>query len=249
MPRINKFEDQLAEKPKFAGKIFMYISYDWNILFPLVDIIRLFKPNTIISYRIGKKQELIREYGTQYYHRVYGTTIETRKDYIEALNKVLCMFLFTNGSDSIATNLMNVAEKGNILLICYSTVDSLYHIYNGLEKTSYKDPLQVIRKMYTVLDFLEVKKINELFPEFDILETTQPVVENKLDECVEILKKTSLSEKKKKDLNNVILFDPHSAKLKKMEYQREQKKIENEFNKSERPSRTFNILDRFLKKN
>ena len=51
MPRIGKFEETCYEKIQFSGKIFMYSSLSWNVLFPIVDIIRLLKKNTIISFK------------------------------------------------------------------------------------------------------------------------------------------------------------------------------------------------------
>ena len=38
-----KYEDAVYEKVEFSGKIFMYASSSWNILFPIVDIIRILK--------------------------------------------------------------------------------------------------------------------------------------------------------------------------------------------------------------
>ena len=72
MPRISKFDDIPFEKVIYSGKIFIYNSPEWNILYPIVNIIRLLKPNTIIGYKYGKGQNIIKTYGTQYFHRLIG---------------------------------------------------------------------------------------------------------------------------------------------------------------------------------
>ena len=207
MPRQIKYDDIPFERPNYSGKVFMYLSSDWDILFPVVDVIRLFKKDTIISYKIGKNQNTIRLYGTKYYHRVYCSTVTTRQDYINVLNKVKCIFIFTNGSDSIATNLINLAEKGSIPLICYSTVDSLYHFYNDAEHLTFKSVQDVINHMYMIFDISEIKKIAELFPDFEIIPETVEAKENELDKCVKILKESNECEKDKKDLNKILFFD------------------------------------------
>jgi len=43
-----KYEDTVYEKVVHSGKIFMYNSPSWNILFPVVDIIRILKKNTFL---------------------------------------------------------------------------------------------------------------------------------------------------------------------------------------------------------
>jgi hypothetical protein len=80
-----KYEDTVYEKVEYSGKIFMYCSRSWNVLFPVVDIIRLLKPNTIISCLCGKGQQIIRGYGTQYNHRVIQTELKEKKDYLHNL--------------------------------------------------------------------------------------------------------------------------------------------------------------------
>ena len=114
MPRITKFEDVFYEKPEFSGKMFMYSSLSWNVLFPIVDIIRLLKKNTIIGYKYGKGQELIKNYGPQYNHRMLGYDLKNKNDYLKNLQMVKNIFIFSDESDIIATNLLSAAKSNKI---------------------------------------------------------------------------------------------------------------------------------------
>ena len=228
MPRIGKFEETCYEKIQFSGKIFMYSSLSWNVLFPIVDIIRLLKKNTIISYKYGKGQQIIKNYSTQYNHRVLGCDFKNKKDYLSSLKTVKNIFVFTDEDDIFITNLINTAKVNKINIICYSNLDAVYHFYDysiSGKTTVLKTPEEVINFMYDLLDLNDVKKIAELFPDFEIIESDPDTKKSSLDECIELLKKVEIEEKKKKkefDINK-IYFDPASSKLKSIEYHRSQK--------------------------
>ena len=224
-----KYEDTIYEKPEYSGKIFMYSSVSWNVLFPIVDVIRSLRKNTIVGHAYGKGQQIIKTYVPQYNHSLLGYDLKNKKDYLINLKAVKNIFIFSDESDFVATNLMNVAKKNGINVICYSNLDTYYHFYNNLvsppSKFSYKKPEEALEKMYTVLDRETAKKYSDLFDDFEILEPPVDTSKSTLDECIEKLNKVDISEKKKKELVNVKIFDPHLNKLKKMEYERSNKNV------------------------
>jgi len=220
-----KYEDTAYEKPEYSGKIFMYCSPSWNILFPVVDIIRELRKNTIIGYMYGKGQQMIRTYGTQYYHSVIGYELKKKSDYLNNLKSVKNIFIFSDESDIIATNLINVAKTNKINIICYSNINELYQFNNFshelIERVSFKKPSDVLEKMYTLLAFDDAKKYYDLFSDFEIIDAPEDTRKTVLEECIEKIKQVQVTENKKKV--STTLFDPHLSKLKKMEYERSQK--------------------------
>ena len=110
MPRQPKFEDSPFEKVVYNGKIFIYSNPDFKIHFPIVDIIRLLKKTTIIGHLYGKGQNIIKLYGSQYYHSVIGYELKTKRDYHD-LKMIKCIFIFSDLQDSTATNLLNYAKE------------------------------------------------------------------------------------------------------------------------------------------
>jgi len=251
MPRQIKYDDLPFEKVQLSGKIFMYCSKDFNVLFPIVDLIRLLRKNTIIAYTSGKGQNIIRTYGTQYNHRVVGADLRTKDDYNEVLSRVRCIFLFTNGNDTVCSNLLSFSEKNKLPLVCYSTIDNQYHFYDETHtKTNYSTPAEVIEKMYTIFDLIKVKELSDLFPEFELLE--EPVTQkvSVLEESIKAIQEVTKKERKKKDLNQTKIFDPHLNKLKKMEYLRSQKNIkyDDDLETINKGMNKLNILSKFFKK-
>ena len=218
-----KYEDAVYEKVEFSGKIFMYASSSWNILFPIVDIIRILKTNTIIAHVVGKGQNIIRMYGSQYNHRMLGYELKKKKDFFENLKTVQTIFIFSDESDNTATNLINFAKTNKINFVCYSNLDAVYHFYNNTEKFSLKKPTEVIEKMYHYFDLNSAKRFADLFEDFELIESPTDDKKSKLDECIEKIKKIQVSETKQKQ--HTKLFDPHLSKLKQMEYERSQKNV------------------------
>ncbi len=211
--------EEVYEKVEFSGKIFMYCTPGWDVLYPVVDLIRLFKPDTVIAHKNGKGQQTVVTYGIQYGHRVTGYHIVTKDDYIEALRMVKCVCVFTDTSDSYAETFINMAKTMNILLICYSNLDKVYHFYNG-SKELIKTAQETVEKMYSVFDKVEAKRFADMFPDFEIIEADDVPKQSVLEECLEKLRKTTINEKKKKELTATKIYDPHLAKLKKMENDR-----------------------------
>jgi len=226
MPRVTKYEDAIYEKAEYSGKIFMYTSNSWNILFPVVDIIRSLRKNTIISFKYGRGQQYIKTYGAQYNHIIMGYDLKTKKDYLQNLKAVKNIFIFSDESDIIADNLMKVSKKNNINIICYSNIDSIYHFYKGTEKFSLKTPNEVLEKMYYYMELESAKKFADLFDDFEIIELPNESKIGNLEECVEKLKLNDIKEKKEKDKNSCkVLFDPHLNKLKQIEHERSQRNM------------------------
>ena len=224
MPRIPKFEETLYEKTEFSGKILMYSSVSWNVLFPIVDIIRLLKKNTIIGHTYGKGQTIIKHYGSQYGHTIIGYDLKNKNDYLQNLRMINNIFIFTDESDVIATNLINAAKKNKINVICYSNLDHIYYFYkNGSEKIIINTPQEVIDLVYELSDFNEAKKMAELFPDFEIIEPSELLSKSTLEECMEMMKKVEIEVKNKQVVTNKIYFDPATNKLKKVDYERSQR--------------------------
>ena len=247
MPRQIKYDDLVPfEKVVYNSKIYMYNSPEWNILFPIVDIIRLLKPNTIIACKTGKGQNNIRMYGSQYHHNVFGTELKNKKDYLEALRMVKCIFLYTDTNDHIALSLMNLAKANKIPVVCYSSLNGVYSFFDtSWIKNDFKIPEEVIEHMYTTFDLQQVTKLAELFPEFEILEPKIVQVESTLEKC-----KKKLNEQPPIIKDSVKFFDPNLARLRKME--RDRVKIDypddiEKINKKIVDSRT-NFLSKFFKK-
>jgi hypothetical protein len=210
MPRQTKYETEIYEKVQFNGKVYMYTSHRWGVLYPVVDIIRLFRPNTIIAHKIGMGQDIIRTYGSQYGHRVLETDLKNKNDYLLSLKMVKCIFLYTDGADHVVSSLMNLGKKNKIPVVCYSSIDNIYHFYDTeWEKVLFKSASDVIDNMYNLFDLEKVKKLAELFPDFEILETPEPETlpgKSKLEKCREILKENQNAEQKKKESTSVKVY-------------------------------------------
>lgn len=233
MSRI-KIED-IYEKSVLNGKVLMYCTPGWEVLFPVVDIIRLFKSNTVISHKYGKGQQIITTYGIQYNHRITGYDITKKSEYIDALRMVKGVFIFTDSADSYAETFINLAKSMKILVICYSNLDKVYHFFNyltGEPKIFFKTAHETIDHFYNVFDEIAAIKFAELFPDFELVhEPTEEPKESVLDECLKKLKKVDLTEKKKKDSITTKIYDPNLIKLKKMENDRKKVTYNDDFAK------------------
>ena len=233
MPRPIKYEDTPFEVHSCSGKIFIYNSPEWNILFPIVDIIRLLLPNMIISHKYGKGQMIIKTYGNQYFHRVIGCDLKNKNDYVKNIinGMIKFIFIFSDYSDTVSTNLIELSNKYKINMVCYSSIDSVYHLYDYSDKvvkTEFKNAEDVIGVMNNLLEMKKLKKLNELFPEFEIIEQPKNTEITTLETCINIIKNSTDVENNKKDSIKIKVYDPNLSKLKKMEYDRSQKKIKYE---------------------
>jgi len=233
MPRQIKYDDVQFEKVEYCNKIFMYNEVSWNVLFPIVDIIRALEKHTIISFKYGKGTQTIRTYGVQYNHLVTGLDLKNKNDYVN-LNKAMVkfIFIFTDTSDITATNLIKTGKTYKIPTICYSNIDHVYHCYEN----DVNDTVTIIPKSTDVVEYINninakksVDKLAELFPEFEIIDhpvdTRCPV----LEECVKLLKLTTEAEREKKESHNIkkicepglkTFYDSNLNKIKKMENDR-----------------------------
>jgi hypothetical protein len=130
MPKQIKFDDcELPEKIVYTNKVFMYCNPKWDCLYPIVDIIRLLSKTTIISYSFGKGQNTIKMYGCQYNHLTIGVDLKKKDDYINNILKgsIKFIYVFTDGPDTRAENLIKLSHDNKICCCCYSGVDKLYH--------------------------------------------------------------------------------------------------------------------------
>jgi len=224
MPRAAKYDEIPFEKVVFSSKLCIYITPKWEILFPIVEIIRLLHKNSIIAYRIGKGQDIIKTYGSQYNHRIVGYDLKKKQDFLENLKCVKCIIVFSDTKDLVVDNLITYSKNVGVLLICYSNLDSVYHIYDKENKETVKKPEEVLEKMYNIINKNDLSKLNDLFPEFDILEEPEKKEVTVLEKCIQRIKKTSSEESIKKE-QTVKIYDIHYGKLKKMEYLRSMNKV------------------------
>ena len=246
MPRISKTDEPVFEKTDFSSKIFIYNNPAWNVLYPIVDVIRALRKNTIIGYLYGKGQQTIRTYGTQYNHRMLGYNLNSKNDYNELLkSKTKFIFIFNDSADPVAENLINFSKKNNLVIVCYSNVDEYYHFHNTETVVKIKSPEETVQKMYEFIDLQNAKVIQNIFPDFDIIEP-ESNKNTSLEDCVAKLKQITINEQAKKDTLNVRLFDPHIAKIKAMEREREQKKT---VYPDEVLLKAPDVLSKFFKKN
>jgi len=249
MPRGSsfKFDETEFQKPVYCGKIFMYNSDSWNVLYPIVDLIRLFPKPLIITHGYKKNQGDIKLYSQQYGHTVIGTDFKTKEDYVKNLKTVKFVFLFSDTSDAFADNIIKYCSTSKTPMICYSSIDKLYHFYEENDKVSFKDPADVVLKMESLKEKGVLDKLNELFPEFDILEIEEkkrPVLEN----CLKILKNKTIEEQNKKVYSTKLPFDANFNKLKKLE-NNNKKVVYNDELPVSKPKTTKKLLSEFFKKN
>ena len=96
--------------------------------------------------------------------------------------------------------------------------------------------------MYSIISEKDLSKFDTLFPEFEIL-PEPPKEQIILDKCIEKLKLVKVQDKKEH-----IIFDIHTAKLKKMEYLRSMKKIIYEDDLEKINKQCKNSFSKFFKK-
>ena len=223
-PRQTKYEEHLQlSKVKYSGKILIYNSPSWNVLFPIVEIIRKLPENSIINHIYSKNQNIIKTYGTQYGHLVFGIPLKKKDDYL-TLRTVKFIFIFSDSSDdNISDNLIKYCQKTKTPYICYSTIDSVYHFYHET-KVEIKEPDNVIELMETIKDKELVNKFDDLFPEFEIIPSNEKK-QNTLEECIMIIKKSRDTAMSNNVYSTKIPFDPNFSKLKYLEKEKEKKKI------------------------
>jgi hypothetical protein len=220
MPRMIKFQDETVyTKPNYWGKIFMYNNPSWDRLYPFVDIIRILPKTTVIAHKYGKNQDNIRIYGTQYNHSVVGSDLNKRNDYIEDLKCIKFIFIFSDVQDTFADNLIKYCEKSRTNLICYSSLDSVYHFYEytTTDKIIHKisEPGKVIEKMEEIKEKGTINKLQELFPEFEIIEPEEIKRISTLEKCLIILKDQQQNNKKSVNLLTLPNLKPQDNFIKK----------------------------------
>lgn len=239
MPKPTKFDDcDLPEKIVYTNKVFMYNNPTWDVLYPVVDIIRLLSKTTIISHCFGKGQNMIKMYGCQYNHLTIGVDLKNKKDYIDNILKgcIKFIYVFTDGPDPRSETLIKLAHDNKISCCCYSNIDKLYHFYdysnvNECNIKKFKTAQETVDFMNLTNDAIKARNLQELFPEFEIVEAPVESKKSTLDECIEKMQTVALEEQAKiKKTEKISMKIPFSSamdarKLKKMEYQKRQKEI------------------------
>lgn len=219
MPKIIKYDDNY-EKTNFSYKTFMYISPEWkDNLYTIVEIIRNLK-KSIIGYRYGKGQNTIKTYGSQYGHRIIGYTINNKDEYFKYILNGLIkfVFVFTDTSDTFITNLLTLCKTYNIPIICYSSIDAKYQLYESGKIITFTSVQDVIEKINELDQILEVKRITKMFENIDFIDESPNNSFPVLEKCMEKLKITTDSEQSKKDDSKIKFYDPSFRILKRHEY-------------------------------
>ena len=218
-------EDNKYEKIKFSNKIFMYSSPEWIHEYPVVDIIKNLKSNSLINYLYGKGSVPIKKYVKQYNHRLIGCELKNKDDYISVFKKgkVDIIFIFSDSKNEIIKNLINCSKNNDILLVEYSTNDYNYH-FN--EKVT-KDPVELLTEIYFAIN---IKPFTESFVEFDIIPSVEVNINTNLKKCIEVIKKRDQEEQNMKEYRKIKYFDPHLKILNdhKKEIEKKNIKIEDD---------------------
>ena len=225
MPRQIKYDEIPFEKSEYSNKVFIYNEPKWNVLFPIVELIRAFDKHTILSYKYGPGSQIIKLYN--YNHLILGYDLKNKNDYKNLITaKIKFIFIFTDSSDIVATNLINIGKTHKIPVICYSNIDHVYHFYENDGNLSERVSAKVIENVIQLTEYIEmvnarksVSKLAELFPEFEIIDLPEINKTAVLDDCVKLLKIKSDSEKAKINITKKF-YDPNLNKLKRMEYER-----------------------------
>ena len=203
------------EKIQFSGKIFMYHQKDWEVIYPIVELIKNLKEHTLIGYSYGKGNKIIKLYGTQYNHRLLGYTFENTTDYKKNLKMNNIIITFSDVPDKFIDNLINYSKSNNKVIVCYSMLDNIYYLYDysgssnhdNVEK--FDNPLLLINKLYELLDFFSVKKFDDLFKDFDLINIEPDNSKLKtLEECKEIIAKREKEESLKIEDKKIRIYDP-----------------------------------------
>jgi len=213
MGRQSKVVDSY-EKVEYWSKLFIYVGETWNNIGPVVEIIKNLNKNSIISYKYGKGQHIIRTYGTQYFHRVIGCDFKNNDDYVKNIvnGLVKFIFIFSDTSDYFTNNLISIAKKYKLILICYSNLDSIYYFYNySLENNPtsilLKNSLDVIKSMNDLQDYVLYKEFVNVFHDFDLIPEN---VDNQfpvLERCLKILKESNNNEIIKKNRKKIHIIE------------------------------------------
>jgi len=254
-----KTRDKMKEEPEVFvkyvawGKVFMYINPSFNILYPIVDLIKILPENTSIINTYGKGQSLIRTYGTQYGYRVMTNNLKTPNDYTDTIvrSNVQFVITFSDTDDHVLTNLFRYANGYKICMICYSHVDRKYHFYyynNGTKhSTAYTDPQSVVSRMIETVEQEQVQKYRDMFPDIDLVDSPTNTKVPVLSECVEILKKQEERMKKKAEKDQVkILTNPILYKMRADQKERASKieKYDDDLDDLSKKMKNVKILQR-----
>ena len=192
-------------KIEFSNNIFMYSTPEWIHEYPIVDIIKLLKPHTLIKFPYGKGSKAIKKYGPQYNHRLIGCDLEKLKDYstIFIRGKVEFIFIFSDSLESnIIKNLINFAKTNNIELITYSTIDYSYSYNNNKTKSADDIMAQLFLKKFE-------KSFSDTFKEFELLDIPVENTSVNLKECIVSLNERYSEEELQREYRKIKHFDPH----------------------------------------
>jgi len=249
MPRTSKYkyDDNIYVRTPTNGKIFLYIDPEWKILYPIAEFLKHLETKTIIGYKYGKKQSMIREYTRYYNHIIIGYELKNKADYINNIIKGVIKYIviFQNEeiclNDPVSQNLLKISEKYKINLITYSTNDNEYKmkIHNQdltHETFKYINAVDLTSKIADLKNSL-LTKFTESFPEYsldtlDILPDLDPLLNSKplLKICLEKIKNTSDQELLKRINNQIKVIDYTTIKYVKINEQKESSEIINNTN-------------------
>jgi hypothetical protein len=235
MPRTAKYKyDDNYQVVKTSGKIFIYLSPQWNTLYPIVEFIKVLEPKTIIGYKYGKNQQIIKNYSSHYNQMVIGYSLDNKEDYLNKIvkGKVSYIIIFNNSlDDPVTKNLVGMSYSFKINLVTYSLNESTYQLKyypsEGVpEKMSFGNPSGLAKKMKELKESEMLLPWKNTFPEYhleqiQIVSEEDPlkkITDGALNDCIEKIKSVTEYEQSKKESSKIKFYDPAMNILRKHQY-------------------------------
>jgi len=235
MPRTAKYKyDDNYPVVKTSGKILMYIGTQWNVLYPIVELIKVLEPKTIIGYKYGKNQQIIKNYGSHYNHIVIGYSLDNKEHYISKIvnGHVSYIIIFDSSFDNPVTkNLVGISESFKINLVTFNLNTNTYKLKyypceQVPEKMNFGNPEHLVQKMNDLKESEMLLPWKNTFPEYlleqiEIHPEEDPLktkTDGALNECIEKIKSVTHCEQAKKDSSKIKFYDPTMNVLRKHQY-------------------------------
>jgi len=238
MPRTSKYKyDDNYPSLKTSGKLFMYLGPQWNTLYPIVEFIKVLEPKTIIGYKYGKNQQIIKNHGSHYNQMVIGYHLDKKEDYISKIVKGLVdyIIIFDNEFDNPVTkNLTGISEFFKINLVMFNLSGNTYKLKyyppesseQVPEKMNFGSPSGLVQKINSIKESKMLLPWKNTFPEYhleqiEIIPEEDPlkkISEGALNDCIEKIKSVTHCEQIKKDYSKIKFYDPMMNVLRKQQY-------------------------------
>jgi hypothetical protein len=202
---------QVYEKIKFSSKVFIYKSPEWKNEGAIIEIMRNLKKHSIISFKYGKGNNVIRTYGEQYSHRLIGQNFNKKEDYIQNLNKfVQAVFIFNDTPNTFVENLITFCELHKKPLI---TFENYHYVFNNNQFKTAQEVLEEIENSQTLNQFANA--FNDLFV---VTEEPKETSMTNLEKCRILLNQRDKEIKEQNELHKIKIYDPNEKNTMKILY-------------------------------